>query len=221
MLIAGVLALYICKAGAVVPVVDTAAISQLLNQVKSLAAQIQMMQQNLAVLGQYNWNDIDGSARQVANVLDEAGALSYASQNIDQQFRQYYPGYKPNADYTHQYQTLFSQTLNSVSGSLKALNMSYNQFKSDAIRLKAMQSQAQGANGALKAIQVNAEIASEIVSQVSDLKSIMMAQATAQQAYISQQAQADATKKANTDAMVNNGATTAPKYGTYKMNTDF
>jgi P-type conjugative transfer protein TrbJ len=206
---------------AMVPVIDTGAITQLVTQVSSLATQIQLMQQNLVNLGQYNWNDINSAAGQVASAMSAANSLSYASANIDQQFQQLNPGYKPNANFSQQYKDIATNTLNSVQGSLKAMNMSYSQFQNDSIRLKAMQSSASGSDGALKALQANAQITSEVAQQVSSLRSVMMAQSAAQQSYTAQQTQLEATKKANNDAMFTNGATTAPAYGTYKINSNF
>lgn len=212
---------YISNANAMVPVIDTSAITQLTTQVSSLATQIQMMQQNLTNLGQYNWNDINGAASQVAQAMNTANALSYASQNIDAQFQQSYPGYKPGANYSQQYQNLSKQTLNSVQGSLQAMNMSYNQFQNDQSRLQGMQAQANGADGALKALQANAQITGEVANQVSGMRSIMMAQSSAQQAYIAQKTQTEAIQQANSDAMFNNGIKTAPPYGTYKADMNF
>lgn len=209
------------KTYAAVPVVDFEAITNLANQLVQIQNQVSMMKQNLVNLGQYNWNDINAAAGQVAQAMNSANALSYAASNIDSQFKQNYPGYNPNADYAQQYQNLSKQTLNTVQGSLDAMNMSYQQFQNDNQRLKSMQASASGADGALKALQANAQITSEVAQQVSGLKSVMMAQSSAQQAYIAQKTQLDATKKANSDAMINNGITTAPAYGTYKVNTQF
>ena len=209
------------KANAAVPVVDFEAITNLANQLVQIQSQVSMMKQNLTNLGQYNWNDINGAASQVAQAMNTANALSYASQNIDAQFQQNYPGYKPGANYSQQYQNLSKQTLNSVQGSLQAMNMSYNQFQNDQSRLQGMQAQANGADGALKALQANAQISGEVANQVAGMRSIMMAQSSAQQAYIAQKTQTEAIQQANSDAMFKNGSTNAPSYGTYKMNTNF
>ena len=99
--------------------------------------------------------------------------------------------------------------------------MSYGTFQSDQLRLRAMQGQASGATGAMQALSVNAQLAGETANQVSQLRSVMMAQASSENAYMAQQAAIDAKKKANSDSLFKNGATTAPTYGTYKINPNF
>lgn len=209
------------SANAAVPVMDLQAISTLANQLTQVKMQVDMMKQNLVNLGQYNWNDINNAAGQLAQSMNAMSSLSYAAQNIDSQFQQTYTGYKAGADYSSQYQQITRTTLNTVQGSLNAMNMSYSQFQSDSLRLKAMQSQAEGADGALKAIQVNAQIGSEIAQQVSSLRSVMMAQASSEQTYVAQQTQLEAQRKANKDAMINNGLTAIPAYGTYPADVNF
>lgn len=217
-ILSGLMAATFSNANAAVPVIDFEAITNLANQLVQIQNQVSMMKQNLTNLGQYNWSDINGAASQVAQAMNTANALSYASQNIETQFQQSYPGYKPGANYTQQYQNLSKQTLNSVQGSLQAMNMSYGQFQNDQTRLQAMQAQANGADGALKALQANAQITGEVANQVSGMRSVMMAQSSAQQAYIAQKTQTEAVQQANSDAMFNNGITKAPAYGTTKIN---
>lgn len=201
-----------------VPVIDTSAITQLTTQVSSLATQIQMMQQNLVNLGQYNWNDINSAAGQVAQAMNSANALAYSAQNVDSQFKSQFPGYTPSQNFGQMYQQNTSSTLSTISGSLKAMNMSYGQFQDDNQRLKAMQSSASGADGALKALQANAQITSEVAQQVSGLRSVMMAQTTAQNTYMGNQINNEAQSKAEISSTIGNGNTKLPKYGNGSIN---
>lgn len=212
---------FISQANAMVPVIDTSAITQLTTQVSSLATQIQMMQQNLTNLGQYNWNDINSAAGQVAQAMNSANALAYSAQNVDSQFKSQFPGYTPSQNFGQMYQQNTSSTLSTISGSLKAMNMSYSQFQDDNQRLKAMQSSASGADGALKALQANAQITSEVAQQVSGLRSVMMAQTTAQNAYMGNQINNQAQAKADLSSTIKGGNTTPTKYGTYNVNADY
>ena len=209
------------NAYAEVPVVDLSAIAQLVQQVSSLQQQVAFMQQNLNQLGTFNWSDINSSASQIAQTMNAANGLSYASSNIATQFQNSYPGYKADSNYSQSYSTISANSLNTFKGTLQALNMSYGTFMSDSARIKAMQSQAAGADGAMKAMAVNGQLAGEVANQVSQLRSVMLAQSSSENAYMAQQAQTEATKKANSDALFNNGSTTAPPYGTYKVDSTF
>ena len=220
-ILGGALGILLHTANAAVPVMDLQAIANLANQLTQIKMQVDMMKQNLVNLGQFNWNDINSAAGQLAQSMNAMNSLSYAAQNIDSQFQQTYTGYKPAADYSSQYQQITQTTLNTVQGSLKAMNMSYSQFQSDSQRLKAMQAQAEGADGALKALQVNAQIGSEVAQQVASLRSVMMTQASSEQTYVAQQTQLEAQRKANKDAMINNGLTSIPAYGTYPADVNF
>lgn len=200
-----------------VPVFDATAYANLIQQLSSVQQQVSYMQQNLTQLGSYNWVNINSSASQIAQAMNAANAMSYASNNVANQFQQSYPGYKADQNYQQSYSTISSNSLNTFKGTLQALNMSYSTFQNDSARLTAMQGQAQGATGAMQALSVNAQLAGETVNQLSQLRTVMMAQASSENAYMAQQAQVEATKKANSDALFLNGATTAPAYGTYKI----
>lgn len=204
-----------------VPVVDMSAIAQLVQQVSSLQQQIIYMQQNLAQLGTFNWADIDSSASQIAQIMDSATSLSYASSNIAAQFQSLFPGYKADSNYVQSYATIAANSLNTFKGTLQSLNMSYNTFINDAARLKAMQSQAVSADGAMKALSVTAQLVGEVANQVSQLRSVMLTQANSENAYMAQKAQLEATQKANSDAFFNNSSTVTPVYGTYEVDDTF
>lgn len=201
-----------------VPVFDTAAIAKLVDQITTAQAQLTTMQANLASFGNLNWADLNSTSSSIASAMNGANALSYASANVASQFQQQYPGFKPSSNYQQSYSDISSNTLNTIKGSLSAMNMSYNQFTDDSQRLKAMQAQAGDSSlGAVKVLQVNAQIAGETANQIAQLRSVTMAQGSAQSAYMAQQAQVEATKKANSDALFTNGTTTMPVYGSHGL----
>ena len=213
----------VISAYAEVPVLDVASLAKLTAELANMEQQVAFMKQNINQLGaaNFSWADINSTASQIAGVMNNANALSYASSNVANQFQSTYPGYKADSNYSQSYNTLSTNSLNTFKGTLQALNMSYSTFTNDSARLKSMQSQAQTADGAMKAMSVNSQLAGEVANQVSQLRSVMMAQSSSENAYMAQQAQTEATQKANADAMFKNGSTTAPPYGTYKVDPTF
>jgi P-type conjugative transfer protein TrbJ len=215
------LAIFSLNCYADIPVMDMSAIAKLAEQISTAQSQLTTMQANLAAFGAgtLSWADLNSTSSLIANTMNSAKALSYASSNIASQFQQQYPGYKPNANYQQSYTDISSNTLNTIKGSLQAMNMSYSQFQSDSLRLKSMQAQAaDGSLGAVKALQVNAQIAGETANQIAQLRSVAMAQGSAQSAYIAQQAQVEAAKKANGEALFTNGTKTPLPYGANSLN---
>ncbi len=209
------------SAYAEVPVIDMAALTKLTAELANMEQQVAYMQQNINQLSNFSWANINTTASQIAQVMKSTSSLSYASSDIATQFQNVYPGYKADSNYSQSYSNLSKNSLNTFNGTLQALNMSYNTFVNDQTRLAVIQSQAQTADGAMKAVSVSAQLSGEVANQVSQLRSIMMAQASSENAYMAQQAQTDAAQKANSDAIFKNGATTAPAYGTYQVDSTF
>lgn len=200
-----------------VPVFDSTSYANLIQQLANIQQQVSYMKQNLTALGTYNWVDINNNASKVASAMSAANTLSYASSNIATKFQQDYPNYQPDQNYQQSYATIANNSLNTFNGTLQVLNMSYGTYQNDSARLTNLQSQATGATGAMQALTVNAELAGETTNQLEQLKTVMLAQASSQNAYMAQQTALAAKRQANSDALFNNGATSAKPYGSYPI----
>jgi P-type conjugative transfer protein TrbJ len=139
------------------------------------------------------WNDINA----LANIVQGGQALAYSLGNLDQLFRQTYPGYgySVGAYYT-QYRNWSQTSLDTTLGTLRAAGLQGQQLQSEQAIVNSLRSSLQGADGRLEAIQALGDISEQQVEQLMKLRELMMADMSSKQAYqaaiIQQQAASEA-----------------------------
>lgn len=201
---------------AMMPVFDLGAITQLVYQLSELRNQTQMIKLQLAHLDDksYNWSDAQGLINQLGSVVSQSNGIAYNSANLDEQFKQSYPGYQPPKNFSQQYQNNTAMTLNTLNGVLRSMGTSAQDFQNENTRLQFLQRQSQTSRGQMQAIQASAQIASETVSQLQMLRQTLIAQSNAQDAYYATQIQNEASSRAELGKVVSSGSTVVPAYGT-------
>lgn len=203
------------NAHAMMPVIDAAAITQLVNELEQLQQQTTLIKIELTQLsnGQYQWSNAQGLINNLAGIINKTNTLSYSAANIDQQFRAAYPGYQAPRNFSQEYQNNTNMSLNTLNGILQSVGASANDFTNENARLSFLQQQAQSSKGELQAIQASSQIASEEVSQMQLLRQIMAAQTNAQTVYYSTQLQKEASAHAELSQVIAAGSTYMPPYG--------
>lgn len=196
---------------ATMPVIDIGAITQLGIQVGYLRQQLDALKQ--LTPGQYQWSNAQNLINQLGDAVQRANTLAYSAQNVDAQFRQYFPGYQAPTDYGQQYQHITRTQLDTLNQILQAMGSSAQDFQNENARLTFLQHQAQSAVGQTQAIQAAAQIASEQVSQTQLLRQTMIAQTNAQTAYYAGQVQKEASSRAELEKIAANGKQAAPAIG--------
>lgn len=182
---------------------------QLVAQLNVLQQQATYLQQSLNAIktlnsDQYTWSNVSDLTNQLGNVVSQTKGLSYSSKNIDTQFQKAFPGYQPPKDANQQDQQNLDTTLNTLSGALKTLNLSSEDFANEPKRMEFLQSQVQNAKGQTQVLQASAQISTEMVSQLQLLRQTMMTQANAQNVYYAQKTQAEASDEAGFNQMLKN-----------------
>ena len=169
--------------------------TQILNNVQLVlqyAQQVTMVENQLKELASLP-GQVWGSAQQdlsaLTQVVSAGQALSYTMQNVDQQFKQQYPGYQSGTNYSGSYQTWSNNTLDNVRSALNAAGLQSSQFATERSALSAIQAMANNPTGQTQAIQAGAMIASQTVDQLQKLRQLMMAQMQSQDTYIAEQSQ--------------------------------
>lgn len=170
-----------------------------INQARQIAYQLQMyrnMLQNTANLPQQVWSDASGTLNELANVVQTGQSLSYAAKNIDSQFQTVFPGYKASTDYGTSYQKWSDASLDSMRGAMNAAGMQNANYANEAQAIAGLRSAASGAQGQKAAIDAGNEIAMAQVTQLQELRQLVMAQMQSQTAYQAQQVQQQAASEA-------------------------
>jgi P-type conjugative transfer protein TrbJ len=124
-------------------------------------------------------------------------ALAYSLGNLDQLFRQTYPGYGYNVGtYYTQYRNWSQTSLDTTLGTLRAAGLQGQQLQNEQAILNSLWSSLQGTDGRLEAIQALGDISEQQVEQLMKLRELMMADMSSKQAYqaaiIQQQAASEA-----------------------------
>lgn len=166
------------------------------NQIRSINYQIEQLK-SIQKLETSEWGKAMIALRQLDNIVRQGRALSYTLQNVEQVFKQTFPGYKPSDDYIHAYQDWSEITLDSIQGTLAAAGFQSHQFETENATLETIRMFSENAVGQTQAIQASSMIANETVGQLQKLRQLHMAQIQAQSAYMSYEVQRDATGKAS------------------------
>jgi P-type conjugative transfer protein TrbJ len=125
-------------------------------------------------------NDINA----LSNIIQGGRALAYSLGNLDQTFRQTYPGYGYNAGaYYTQYRNWSQTSLDTTLGTLRAAGLQGQQLQSEQAVLNSLKASLQGTAGRLEAMHALGDISEQQVEQLMKLRELMMADMSSKQAY--------------------------------------
>jgi len=185
-------------------------------EIQSLMAQLDVLNDQSNILntaieklpsGSYNWSNTSKLIQELDNILSQSNALSYTAENVDQQFKNLFPGYISVNNYNEEYQHITESALDTLQNVLHDFNASANDFANETTLLKDLQNYSAAAAGQTQAIQVANQIASEQVSQLQLLRQALMTQANAQAVYYAQQIQNKASALAEFSELIDSGDT--------------
>lgn len=171
-----------------------------INQAQQIAYQLQMyknMLQNTEALPQQVWADASATLNQLANVVQTGQSLSYSAANMSVQFKSMFPGYKTSTNYGASYQQWSQSALDSMRGALNAAGVQNANYANEEQTIAGLRVAASGAVGQKAAVDAGNQIAMAQVSQLQELRQLLMAQMQSQTAYQAQQVQSQAASEAN------------------------
>ena len=162
-------------------------VMQYIRQGEQLANEINMyadMVKNSRTLSAHNFGAILNDINALANIVQGGRALAYSLGNLDQLFRQTYPGYgyKAGAYYT-QYRNWSQTSLDTTLGTLRAAGLQGRQLQSEQAILNSLKASLQGTDGRLEALHALGDISEQQVEQMMKLRELMMADMSSKQAY--------------------------------------
>ncbi len=175
-------------------------VMQYIRQGEQLANDLNMyadMIKNSRPLPTHTFGAIMNDINALAGIVQGGRALAYSLGNLDQLFRQTYPGYGYNAGtYYIQYRNWSQTSLDTTLGTLRAARLQGQQLQSEQAVLNSLKASLQGTAGRLEALHALSDISEQQVEQLMKLRELMMSDMSSKQAYqaamIQQQAASEA-----------------------------
>lgn len=197
-------------------VYDPIAVGKLVEELNQLRYETEYLKDQLVAIkrlqgNEYDWSNAQELINQLGDTVDQGNSLAYSASDINQQFKQHYPGYVPPENFQAQYRNNTNMTLNTLNNVLQGLGSNAQDFQNENTRLAFLQRQSQNAKGQTQAIQAASQIASEQVSQLQLLRQTVIAQTNAQAAYYATNIQNKAGGQAELVQIIDNGSTKPPK----------
>ena len=162
-------------------------ILQYIRQGAQLANELNMyadMLKNTRMLSAHTFGAIMNDVNALAAIVQGGQALAYSLGNLDQRFRQTYPGYGYNAGaYYTQYRNWSQTSLDTTLGTLRAAGMQGQQLQSEQAIVASLRSSLAGTDGRLEALHALGDISEQQVEQMMKLRELMMADMSSKQAY--------------------------------------
>jgi P-type conjugative transfer protein TrbJ len=198
-------------------VIDIRAILQAQQQLANSLTQIQRLQAqitNQAAMLQKLPTDMTGPvaqiARQATGILQQAQGLGYGSQTIAHQYATTYPSTQPGASLATTQASLATWRRNNALALQQALQVQNSVAQGQPVtsaQVASAVSASQGAAGQTSAIQATNQLLATVTAQLSQLQSLLITQARAEQTLA---AQAQASQAAGAADSQRFWATTAP-----------
>jgi len=160
---------------------------QYIRQGTQLANELNMyadMLKNSRMLSVHTFGAIMNDVNALAAIVQGGQALAYSLGNLDQLFRQTYPGYGYNAGaYYTQYRNWSQTSLDTTLGTLRAAGLQGQQLQSEQAVVASLRSSLEGTDGRLEALHALGDISEQQVEQLMKLRELMMADMSSKQAY--------------------------------------
>ncbi|MBB4117018.1 P-type conjugative transfer protein TrbJ [Rhizobium sp. BK226] len=185
---------------------STEQVNNQITQISQLAEQIQNqiniynnMLQNTAQLPNHIWGQVESDLQNLQSVVAQGQGVAFSMGNIDDVLKQRFQSFaemKSNlpddASFSSTYQNWSDTNRDTIAGSLKAANLTAEQFSSEESTMSSLRSMSETADGQMKALQVGHQIAAQQVAQIQKLRGLLSQQMTMMGTWFqSEQAQKD------------------------------
>ena len=160
-------------------------ISQLAEQIQNQLNIYNNLLQNTAQLPNHIWGQVESDLKNLQNVVAQGQGVAFSMGNIDDVLKQRFQsfaGMKSNlpdgASFSTTYQNWSDTNRDTIAGTLKAANLTADQFSSEEGTMSSLRSMSESADGQMKALQVGHQIAAQQVSQMQKLRGLVSQQMT-------------------------------------------
>lgn len=174
-------------------------ISQLAEQIQNQINIFKNMLQNTAQLPNHVWGQVENDLKKLQGVVAQGQGVAFSMGNIDDVLKQRFQSFSEmqgslpdGQSFSSTYQNWSDTNRDTIAGTLKAANLTAEQFSSEESTMSSLRSMSESADGQMKALQVGHEIAVQQVAQMQKLRGIVSQQTTMMGTWFqSEQAQKD------------------------------
>ncbi|WP_245454890.1 P-type conjugative transfer protein TrbJ [Mesorhizobium sp. M3A.F.Ca.ET.080.04.2.1] len=174
-------------------------IAQLAEQIQNQLNIYQNMLQNTAQLPNHIWGQVENDLNRLQGIVAQGNGVAFSMGNIDDVLKQRFQSFAdmktnlPNGEaFSSTYQSWSDTNRDTIGGTLKAANLTAEQFSSEESTMASLRSMSESADGQMKALQVGHQIAAQEVAQLRKLRGLVSQQMTMMGTwYQSEQAQKD------------------------------
>ena len=160
-------------------------ISQLAEQIQNQLRIYENMLQNTARLPQHIWGKIEADLKRLQQVVEGGRGIAFSMGNADDILRQRFASYAefkndlPGGEsFSSSYQTWSDTNRDTIAGTLKAANLTAQQFSSEEDTMRSLRTLSETSDGQMRALQVGHQIAAEQVGQMQKLRGLVSQQMT-------------------------------------------
>lgn len=174
-------------------------ITQLAEQIQNQLKIYQNMLQNTAQLPNHVWGQVESELNRLQSVVAQGQGIAFSMGNVDDVLKQRFLSFSEfrtdlpsGASFSSTYQGWSDTNRDTIAGTLKAANLTADQFGAEEATMSSLRSMSQSADGQMKALQVGHQIAAQEVAQLQKLRGLVSQQVTMMGTwYQSEQAQKD------------------------------
>lgn len=160
-------------------------IGQLAEQIQNQLNIYENMLQNTAQLPSHIWGQVEGDLKKLQSVVSQGEGIAFSMGNVDDVLKQRFHSYAdiksnlPTGEtFSSSYQSWSDTNRDTIAATLKAANLTADQFSSEETTMTALRSMSETANGQMKALQIGHQIAAQQVAQTQKLRGLVSQQMT-------------------------------------------
>jgi P-type conjugative transfer protein TrbJ len=160
-------------------------ITQLAEQIQNQMRIYENMLQNTAKLPDHVWGQVEGDLNKLQGIVSQGQGIAFSMGNIDDVLKQRFQSYADfktklpeGQDFSGEWQSWSDTNRDTIAGTLKAANLTAEQFSSEEGTMRQLRSMSESADGQMKALQVGHEIATQQVAQTQKLRGLLSQQMT-------------------------------------------
>ncbi|BDU15386.1 P-type conjugative transfer protein TrbJ [Lysobacter auxotrophicus] len=176
------------------------AVQSNVNEVRQIQAQLQQYDNMLRNTKSLDVRDL-GTAIEALSRLDrvigEGKSLAVTASNYDEAFKARFPGYQTTTNYSENYREWSDTSRDSVLGALRVANLQVRAAMSEEEALESLRAAVTSADGQKAAVDAGNQIALAQITQLQQLRELMVAQMQASGTYMAAQQQMEASKAAS------------------------
>lgn len=174
-------------------------ITQLAEQIQNQLNIYKNLLQNTAQLPAHIWGQVANDLNKLQSVVAQGQGIAFSMGNIDEVLKQRFKSFAdfktnlPTAEtFSQTYQSWSTTNRDTIASTLKAANLTADQFSTEESTMSQLRNLSQTADGQMKALQVGHQIANQQVAQIQKLRGLVSQQMTMMATwYQSQQSEKD------------------------------